>query len=190
MIELIWLFEVTMIKEFDFTLEKEDFKKAAKDFCKINRLKGERIKISIILSLICSIILAAIILFIFRKSSACLLYCLNSSIIAFVIYYVIFYYFEYPKNVEVNFKKMSEGEDLSNITIKFNSEENYIIVKTNNAEGKWAWKAIKDIHNEKENILIFVANRKMILVPKRVFATEEELNETWNLIMECYDKSK
>lgn len=83
--------------------------------------------------------------------------------------------FEYYKGVDLN----------REITF---SEEN--IIQTNKSGTvSLNWSTIKDIYNTKFNYLIFIADRQALMIPKRIFETETEKQDFWELIQNYYNKA-
>jgi hypothetical protein len=64
-------------------------------------------------------------------------------------------------------------------------------ITNENSMGKttYNWSAAKGVYNKKHNILIFIGPIQAIVIPKRIFNTEQEIEETWNYIQECYNKA-
>lgn len=51
------------------------------------------------------------------------------------------------------------------------------------------WDKVKDIYNKKHSLLIFVADMQSIIIPKRIFNSEKDMDDCWNYIQDCYNKT-
>ncbi len=52
------------------------------------------------------------------------------------------------------------------------------------------WRAVKDVYDTKKQLIIFIADFKAIIIPKRIFETEEDIQNCWNFILKCHNASK
>jgi hypothetical protein len=66
-------------------------------------------------------------------------------------------------------------------TINFTEEK--IILNTETAYEELRWSAIEKIRETKDHLFIFVSVNQAILIPKRIFSTEDELNLVKQLIL-------
>ena len=172
-----------MIKELKYDLTKEDFNNWLKDFFKSKHGKKIRLTITLNTSIIVTLINFALDI-ITNKPLELKLY-----IMSFLITSVLLYLF-YPFFSKLETKINSKGIDYSNNTITINSDNNYIKMDDNNSHEERKWSNIKYIYNLEYSILLFYSDYKAIIIPKRIFESEQEMNEVWNLIQACYNKNR
>ena len=72
------------------------------------------------------------------------------------------------------------GHILGQKEIEFTEEKYYS--KTKNSEGSAEWSTIKSIEENKKSFYLYVDKNMAIMVPKRVFKDETEMNEFRNLV--------
>lgn len=77
----------------------------------------------------------------------------------------------------------------SKVYIKIDSNKN-TFTSSSLAVIEYNWSYIKKIYNTKYHFLIYLLKDMAIIIPKRIFESEQEMNETWELIQECYNKNK
>lgn len=172
-----------MIKELKYDLTKEDLNNWIKDFFKSKQGKKLRLTIALNTAIIATFI-NLILDIIFHEPLL-----LSNYVVSFVILF-IFLYFTCPLFSKIETKINSKGIDYSNNTITINSDNNYIKMDDNNTHEERKWSNIKYIYNLEYTILLFYSDYKAIIIPKRIFESEQEMNETWKLIQECYNKNK
>lgn len=68
-------------------------------------------------------------------------------------------------------------------------ENDIIRRRSGSGEVSFTWNNVKDIYNTKKNILIFVSDRQALIIPKRVFNSEQEINDFWHLVSSCYQRT-
>ena len=52
------------------------------------------------------------------------------------------------------------------------------------------WSQMYKLYKSKHLFLIYMTKNQAIIIPKRIFESEQEMNETWELIQECYNKNR
>lgn len=177
-----------MIKELKYELTKEDLGNFVKDALCIKRYKKERLNTAIILAFIPIIgLIITIIQIIIQKPNNIFDYLFPFVFLLFI--FAGFGYFMYSAILKSSALKLNKDTDFLNNKVIINSELDTII-ELNNSYSEYNWSKIKDIHNLKYNIIIFTQPYIAIIIPKRIFETEQEMNETWELIQECYNKYK
>ena len=77
-----------------------------------------------------------------------------------------------------------------NATIKIEITPQNIIIDNGDIHSVYKWNAVKDIYNKKYNILIFVSDIRGILIPKRIFSSEEEIADCWSYLNDCYNNTR
>ena len=122
---------------------------------------------------------------------ACLFYSFNIALIV-VLFIVIFLseyiiwglmsYFSGGKYVY----RLLDGLDKNYELIV---ENDIIRRRSGSGEVSFTWNNVKDIYNTKKNILIFVSDRQALIIPKRVFNSEQEINDFWHLVSSCYQRT-
>lgn len=111
---------------------------------------------------------------------------IKAAIIIFIIsiplvygLWILMYYYSGGKYLY----KMLDGLDKNyELTI----EDKTIKRCSGSGEHSFSWDNVKEVCNTKRNILIFVSDRMAIIIPKRIFGSEQECNEFWNYIYSCY----
>ena len=175
-----------MIKELKYDFTKDDIENYAVDSLNINPYKRKRIIYSIGCTLLCFIIIFAINILFFGFSSICLLV----SLIIAIIEALFSFFFDYPKKMKKSAKEINKGKNSNNSTVIISNDSNILKFADNDRMSEWKWTAIKKIYNLKCSILLFVSDYFAIIIPKRIFENEKDLNETWELIQECYNKNR
>ena len=173
-----------MIKELKYDLTKEDLINFAKDCVHAKQYKKQRWIFSCILGIIYFIIL--LILFNLDGFNCTNLIC---TVVGTFITTIIMY-FLYPLRLKQSVKNFSKGIDLNDNTIIINSDSNTFKGSSKRGSSEWNWSEFKYIYNFKYSILLFFQEYQAIFIPKRIFESEQEMNETWELIQECYNKNR
>lgn len=106
-------------------------------------------------------------------------------IIGFLVVFFIGFRHSYL-NQGKNIYKMLKGQDKK---FKVILGDDYIQQNSSYFEGQYKIDKIIDIYNKENNILIFVSNRRAIIVPKRIFNTKEEINNFWDYLQGLYNKT-
>lgn len=76
-------------------------------------------------------------------------------------------------------KRMQQGVN-KNIKIIMSNET--IIIDNGDMHAEHKFSSIKDIYNKKNNYLLFISDFQAIIVPKRIFKTQEEATDCWDYI--------
>ena len=163
-----------MIKELEYDLTKEDMEKGIRDFPPAKR---GITKIQIFGFLI--IVLLAIICGIFSGE-----YLFP---ILIIIFFLILMFL--PKG-KMSFIKIFGEYENQKLNLIINSDENTFINNDGVSTTVTNWNRVLKIDNAKNSILIYIATNRAYIIPKRIFKTEQEMNETWELIQECYNKNR
>ena len=166
---------------YEFTLE--DCNIYVKETFFIKKLFLYFLKDNIRRALICALLLSL--------GFACLFYSFNIALIV-VLFIVIFLseyiiwglmsYFSGGKYVY----RLLDGLDKNYELIV---ENDIIRRRSGSGEVSFTWNNVKDIYNTKKNILIFVSNRQALIIPKRVFNSERDINVFWHLVSSCYQRT-
>lgn len=51
------------------------------------------------------------------------------------------------------------------------------------------WRAVKDVYDTKKQLIIFISDFRAIIIPKRIFETEKDIQNCWNFILKCHNAS-
>ena len=172
---------VSMKISYEFTLEACNI--YVKETFFIKKLFLYFLKDNIRRALICALLLSL--------GFACLFYSFNIALIV-VLFIVIFLseyiiwglmsYFSGGKYVY----RLLDGFDKNYELIV---ENDIIRRRSGSGEVSFTWNNVKDIYNTKKNILIFVSDRQALIIPKRVFNSEQEINDFWHLVSSCYQRT-
>ena len=176
-----------MIKELKYDLTKKDFNNWAKDLLKVKQYKKQRLLMVVKGLLIYFLFMFIIILPTINK--------IPNIIFPIILFFAILmglltFFISFPAMLKRNAKELNKGKDYSNNKLIINSDLNYIEKIDNNSNTEYKWSKIKNIYNLKYSILLFVSDYMSIIIPKRIFESEQEMNETWELIQECYNKNR
>lgn len=104
-----------------------------------------------------------------------------------IVVFLIYLFVMIRCSTYLNLKRLLQGVNLKRtITIDDSG------IKQTNSTGTSTlnWSGIINISNQKNSILLFTGDRIFILLPKRIFTNEEELDNCWNYIQDCYNKVK
>ena len=66
-------------------------------------------------------------------------------------------------------------------------DDDCIKITRNDSETVYFWSKIKAIENTKSSILIYISDRQAIIIPKRIFESEQEINNFWNEVKNKYN---
>ena len=185
-----------MIKELNYDITKDDLKNYAKDYLSVKRLKENRIKKSVIVFIILFILLLMLnIITIFPNVNDIQVAFVGFIFMSFVIFiftliFSLIIYFLESLSLRITALQLYNGMDFQNNKIIIDSEKGTFSTFDRDNNSAVNWSMIKDIYNLKYSILIFISDYRAFIIPKRIFETEQEMNETWKLIKECYDKSR
>ena len=165
---------------FDYEITKQDLKLVSKDIWKVSHYRKIQ-RNFIIITMIFTIIAIASI---FMPTTI-------FDIIFFplicIILYLIFLLFIIRCSAYFNLKKLLKGTNLKRSII---IDDSGIKQMNSTCTSTLNWSGIINISNQKHSILLFLGDRIFILLPKRIFANEEELNNCWNYIQDCYNKTR
>ena len=171
-----------MIKELEYDLTKEDLNKYYKDYLKTKQIKKIRFMLTLVVTIIPFIIdIPAIIT---NNKTVDIYY------ISFFVLYFLLIYFIFPLLHKIDFQIANRGTDFSNNKLIINSDNSYINLEDKNYNEERKWSSFKYIYNLEYNFLLFISNTRSLIIPKRIFESEQEMNETWELIQECYNKNQ
>ena len=90
----------------------------------------------------------------------------------------------------MSFIKIFGEYENQKLNLIINSDENTFINNDGVSTTVTNWNRVLKIDNAKNSILIYIATNRAYIIPKRIFKTEQEMNETWELIQECYNKNR
>ncbi len=165
---------------FDYEITKQDLKLVSKDIWKVSHYRKIQKNFIIIIMIFTIIAIASIFMpnNIFNTIFFPLI-CIVLILIYMLLIIRLSTYF--------NIKRLLKGSNLKRSIIIDDSG----IKQTNSTcTSTLNWSGIINISNQKHSILLFLGDRIFILLPKRIFANEEELNNCWNYIQDCYNKTR
>ena len=166
---------------YEFTLEDSD--RYVKETFFIKRLFRYFIKDNIRKAIICALFLSLSISLIFSNFN--IIFITIWFIVTFIFAYIIWGLMGYYSGGKYAYRLLDGFDKNYELTV----EKDVIRRTSGSGESSFTWNNVKDIYNTKKNILIFVSDRQAIVVPKRVFGSEQEVNEFWNLVSSCYQKT-
>ena len=175
-----------MIKELECELTKEDFKNYVIDQKKIKFIKLKKNLVTqYVLVLMFLLLLIGWLFCYWSEEWHCAIY------IAFVLSMIIFCFVDYMYLFPNRTATILYDRSSSFIKRKYiiNSEEGTITVRSVKKE-VYNLNYCYAIENTKNNILIFTVKNEALIIPKRIFKDEQEMNEVWELIQECYNKNR
>ena len=161
-----------MIKELEFELTKKDVFKFSFFH---NEIKN---KFSLIFSIIVFIMLIMFGLYIIVFNVYDLYIFLAGFFILFFIFLIL------PVVIAtLRFKNI-------NLNIKIDSESPILMYKNIYGYSELNWNKAQEICKTRFLLLIYIIKNQALVIPKRIFESEQEMNETWELIQECYNKNR
>ncbi len=165
---------------FDFDINEQDLKHASKDVWKVPHFfKMQRIFIALP---IISAIVTVISIFMPSHIFNMVFFPLVCMTLFFVYLLFVIYHSTY-----VGMKKMIKGSNFKRCVVI----DDVGIKQTNSAStSTFYWSGVVHIANQNDTILLFIGDRMFILLPKRIFANDEELNNCWSYIQDCYNKAQ
>ena len=164
-----------MIKELNYDLTKEDLMKGLGT---INSLSNNSISIIQIVGFII-IVFLAILTGVFSRDYL------------FPVFIIVFFtILMFLSKGKKSFVKILGKYETQTFNLIINSDENTFINKNDISTTVINWNKVLKIDNTKDSMLIYTTTSAAIIIPKRIFETEQEMNETWELIQECYNKYK
>lgn len=158
-----------MIKELNYELTKKDVFK----FLFFHQFKNKLVVIGLLI-IVLLIFISSICIYMYEPTNYLPLICIAIFIIAFLIGPVISI---------CMFKK-------SILNIKIDSESPVIVCDNVYGHSELNWNQIHKLYKTKHSFLIYITKNQAIVIPKRIFENEQEMNETWELIQECYNKNR
>lgn len=176
------------MKKISYTLTLQDCENYVRSsFSEIPRLKTDHLKPLIKVILVFGIIATTCIFALFFQLTKIVLDIIMPTLILsfsiLITYSLSFFFRLYFLDGKRTFEYL-KGIDL-NREIVF-SEEN--IVQTNkNGTASINWSTIKDIYDTKFNYLIFISDKQALIIPKRIFETETEKQDFWELIQNYHN---
>jgi len=171
--------------KINFELTLKDMDNFYKETFFMKRLFLKFLKENLISNLIESVIVVSIIIFLFNLWNInfniifCILCFMAFVVFGYIILGLTVYYSAGKKNY-----KMTKGKD-KNYEVNIDDNER-IKITSRDSETIYYWSKIKAIENTKSNILIFVSERLAFIIPKRIFESEQKLNEFWNEVQNKY----
>ena len=172
--------------KINFELTLKDMDNFYKETFFVKRLFLKFLKENLISNLIESIIVVSIIIFLFN------LWNINFNIIFYILLFIAFVILGYiilGLNVyfnsgKTNYKMVKDKD--KNYEVNIDDDER-IKITSRDSETIYYWSKIKAIENTKSNILIFISERLAFIIPKRIFVTEQEINDFWNEVKNKYN---
>ncbi|MCR4881015.1 MAG: YcxB family protein [bacterium] len=175
-----------MIKELNFELTKMDVENNLE---KIYNASSKGVGIVQILKSLTCLMLCILTLYIGLKTGYLeLSFILTICILSVIIFFTGFFLCMHKKKSLV--KVFLENINTRKIYLELNSEEENFICKEDIGDTLVHWRKVPKIDNNQHSFLIFTGNNSAYIIPKRIFSSENECNEVWNLIQECFNKSR
>jgi len=159
-----------------FELDKKDLLSAGREIWKIPYFRSQY-NWMIILPIVCALVFIAI-LFLPVSEKAFDITC-NICIFGFVffVYLDFILYFTTGRAMY----KVLKGTDMARtITL----QEDGIFSENSTSNGLIKWNGILHVARGKNTIFLFIGKRLTVLIPKRAFNSEDELNEFYNIVNE------
>ena len=165
---------------FDFDITEQDLKHASKDVWKVPHFfKMQQVFVALP---IISAIVTVISIFMPSHIFNMMFFPLVCMTLFFAYLLFVIYHSTYA-----GMKKMIKGSNLKRSIVI-----DYVGIKQTNSASTstFNWSGVVHIANQKDTILLFIGDRMFILLPKRIFANDEELNNCWSYIQDCYNKAQ
>ena len=165
---------------FDYEITKQDLKLVSKDIWKASNFRKMQKNFIILITIFAIITIVSIFM---PNNIFNMIFFPSICIVLVLIYFLLII----RLSTYFNIKRLLKGVNLKRSIII-----NDLGIKQMNSTGTSTlnWSGIINISNQKHSILLFIGDRMFVLLPKRIFANEEELNNCWNYIQDCYNKTR
>ena len=162
------------MQELTFTYEPKEYSNYSKEIICINRISIYILKILAIpfcISVYISIMFSGIYLYI-------------SLIVMFIIGYLISYF------LTRHILKLQQGIP-KEITLRIDEETIFCYAGADQSiQTMYKWNSIKDVYNTKHLLIIFVSDLHGLIIPKRIFNSEEEIDNCWKYLQDYYNNAQ
>lgn len=176
-----------MIKEINFKLEKKDLKNFSREHLLLKRNFLFQLKVFALGSLCFGVLMSVFFSLVLFKGLSYILICKSIFFLTLGFFIPMFTFTFLLQFFVTNATKTSNYTDCN---IVIDSETDAVKIKTENTYCEFKWNSLFEIQNKKHNILLYTTRNVAIIIPKRIFNSEEEISELWNLISDCYKKAK
>ena len=65
-----------------------------------------------------------------------------------------------------------------------------LVMDNGNIQTTFKWNSIKHAYNRKRNFLLFIADYEAIIIPKRIFNSNDEIENCWKYLQDCYNNAQ
>ena len=162
------------MQELIFTYEPKDYSHYSKEIICIDRIFIYFLKVLAIpfcISVYISIMFSGIYLYI-------------SLIVMFLIAYLV------SNLLTRHILRLQQGVP-QEITLKIDEETVFCSAGADKPiQSTYKWNSIKNIHNTKNLLIIFVSDLHGLIIPKRIFNSEKEIDNFWKYIQDCYNNAQ
>lgn len=178
------------MQELNFSYTKKDFSNFNKDTLTTKRVLKFVLKTNVATAVIVSLIVSVCfttglfggIYLTYWMYYICI-------VCSFVVGYISLNIFALAIQFISGGKMIQKRQQGINEDFKLTINDDLIIVDNGDIHSTFKWASIKDVYNKKNTILIFIADIQAIMIPKRVFNSEKEIDNCWNYIQDCYNKT-
>lgn len=178
------------MKELNFSFEKKDYSNFTKDSLGVKRIIKAQLKefaipfaiVSLVMSLLltiksCGICLDSWSFYVFLFETFASFYLIFSCLVFILILGI----------GSRNIQKLQQGIDKDT---KITINDDVLVQVKEGMSSAFEWSTVKDIYNKKHSILVFISDFQAIFIPKRIFNSENEINELWDYMQTCYNNAK
>lgn len=77
------------------------------------------------------------------------------------------------------------------ITLKFDEETIFCYTGVDKSiQTTYTWNAIKSVYNTKNLLIIFVSDWHCLIIPKRIFNSNDEIDNCWKYFLDCLNNAQ
>lgn len=177
------------MREFMFTYEPKDYSNYNKDTLSIKRIVKFILKVNAALFIIISLIMSL---------------CFTSGlfggvylgywafyvvlIVTFIVAYIFVCYSALASQFLFGGKFIQRQQQGICKNVKLIISDEAITYDNGYIQSVYKWNSVKDLYNKKHSLLIFIADLQAIIIPKRIFNSDDELCSCWEYLQTCYKK--
>ena len=179
------------MQELTFTYEPKDYSNYNKDSLTIKRIVKYILKVNTIPFVILALIMALFFtvgLFGSVYLGHWLFYVIF--IVAFVISYLLAVCIGITSQFLLGGIIIQRQQKGIAKDVKLIINDNTIMFDNGSIQSVYKWNSIKDIYNKKHNFIIFIADVQALIIPKRIFSSEEEIDNCWKHLQDYYDDAR
>lgn len=111
-------------------------------------------------------------------------------LVAFVVSYILACLFGLASQFVFGGKIIQRTQKGVCKDVKFTINDDVILFDNGSVQSTYQWSSIKDVYNQKYSLLIFIADVQAIVIPKRIFNSNDEIESCWKYLQDCYNNAQ